>query len=141
MIFGRLQAFFSALFLKRGRGNSAWESSGRLKYLSGREPEACAVSGVSAEVVERTLVLFCDAFDIPQEQRFCLCPADQLHDIYRAMVTGRCDEMEYERLMINVEDAIGRALKEQELESVVTIEHLIRFVHEQLSLNLKRGIK
>lgn len=76
--------------------------------------------------------LFCDAFDIPDEQMFCLRASDTIHDIYRAMVAPTHDDMEYERLGMNLEDGIGRALSEDESKSFVTIEDVIRFVHENV---------
>ena len=121
-------------FLRNLLQNPRWDSQGRLKYLLSREssPAACAVAGVSPESTERALRLFCDAFDIPDEQRFCLRPSDAIHDIYRAMVAPTHDDMEYERLGMNLKEAIGRSLTEGESKSFVTIEDVIRFVHENV---------
>ena len=128
-------------FLQSLVRSSAWDSGRRLKYLLDREPDpsACAVSGIPPESTERALRLFCDAFDIPEEQMFCLRPPDVIQDIYRAMVPGVCDDMEYERLMIGLEEVIGRELAEGECMRIATIEDLIRFVHER-ALPLKENI-
>ena len=123
----RLRRFF------RDRGqNAAYDGRGRLKYLLPRESNsvACAVAGVSSQTTQCALRLFCDAFDIPDEQMFCLRPCDVIHDIYRAMVPSAYDDMEYERLGINLEEAIHRALTNDEAKSLVTIEDTIRFVDQ-----------
>jgi hypothetical protein len=114
--------------------NPAWDAHGKLKYLLARDsdPTACVVAGVPPQTAERALRLFCDAFDIPDEQVFCLRPSDLIHDIYLAMVVPPGDDMEYERLAGNVEEAMGRALSDDEFKSFVTIEDLIRFVHEKV---------
>jgi len=121
-------------FLRNLLQNPRWDSQGRLKYLLSRESSAadCAVAGVSPESTERTLRLFCDAFDILDEQMFCLRPSDAIHDIYRAMVAPTHDHMEYERLGMYLEEAIGRSLTESEFKSFATIENLMRFVHENV---------
>ncbi len=114
--------------------NTPWDSQSRLKYLLSRESSAaaCAVAGVSPETIDRALRLFCDSFDIPDEQMFCLRPSDAIHDIYRAMVARTHDDMEFERLAMGLEEAIGRSLTEGECKGLVTIEELIRFVHENV---------
>lgn len=114
--------------------NPRWDSQGRLKYLLSRESSAaaCAVAGVSPASTKRALRLFCDAFDIPDEQVFCLRPSDAINDIYRVMVAPTHDDMELERLWMNLGEAIGRPLTEGEFKSFVTITDLIRFVHENV---------
>ena|SRR5436190_12949341 len=127
---GRLRRFI------RDRGqNPAYDGEGRLKYLLPREsnPAACAFAGVSSQTTQCALRLFCDAFDIPEEQMFCLRPSDIIHDIYRAMVPSTYDDMEYERLGINLEEAIRRALTNDEAKSLVTIEDIIRFVDRNVA--------
>jgi len=48
------------------------------------------------------------------------------------MVAPTHDDMEYERLGMNLEEAIGRSLTAGESKSFVTIEDVIRFVHEKV---------
>lgn len=121
-----MRALFRKLFPE-----FAWDWRGRLKYLLSREADlaACAVRGVPLEVTAQALRLFCDAFDIPDEQLYCLRPGDRIHDIYCAMVRGISDHMEYEQLFISLDETIGRELSESELTSIETIEDLVRFVH------------
>jgi hypothetical protein len=114
--------------------NPGWDDHGRLRYLLTRDsdPTACVVAGVPPQASERALRLFCDAFDIPDEQVFCLRASDSIHDIYQAMVAPTHDDMEYERLGMNLEKAIGRALSDSEAKSFVTIEDVIRFTHAKV---------
>ena len=122
-----MRTFFRQLF-----SNPAWDSKGKSVYLLNRRSsaEACSVVGVPAKVIDRALCMFCDAFDIPEEQRFCLRPSDRICDIYGAMVTGNHDDWECERLMMNVKELIKRQLSQEECGSIVSIEDLIRLLRK-----------
>jgi len=117
-------------FLRRFFSNPAWDSKGRFTYLLDRESDQnlCVVSGVPLEVVDEALKLFCDAFDIPDEQRYCLRPSDQMMDIYKAMVTGFSDDLEFERLTMNLDKAIGRKITDEESVTIKSLEDLVRFL-------------
>lgn len=118
-------------FLQRLFLNPTWKE-GKLRCLLDREalPAASVVEGVPSESVEQALRMFCDAFNIPTEQQFCLRPSDRIDAIYREMAQGMIDDMEYERLVMLLEEALGRKVSEQEIVAIVTIEDLVRFLHE-----------
>ena len=91
------------------------------------DPEACQLEGVSPEAVDLALDIFCDAFDIISEQKYCLRPSDRLMDIYSAMVTGMSDDLEFERLGMNL-DKIEAGTPEDMDKPIETIEDLCRWV-------------
>ena len=113
-------------------------SGGNLKYLLQREPsrEACMIEGVSAEAVDLALDIFCDAFDIEQEQKYSLRPSDKLMDIYSVMVTGQTDDLEFERLGMNLDD-IEAGIPGESDPSIETIEDLCRWVYTNCSFPIK----
>ena len=58
-----------------------------VRYLSEREadPTLCVVPGVAPEVCDRVLDVICEAFLIPDGQKYCLRPTDQLMAIYKSV--------------------------------------------------------
>ena len=90
-----------------------WNSSSRLKYFENRVPAtgACAADGIPTETVNQALNMFCEAFDIPAPQRLCILATDRIQDIYRSMVI-LADDLECERLLLNLEKAIDRRLSQ-----------------------------
>ncbi len=95
------------------------------------DPKQCMISGVSKEIIDIALDCFCDAFDIPDSQKYCLRPHDRINDIYEAMTKNQWwDDCELERLNSNVENIVGRKISEAEGKQVNTIEDLIRFIND-----------
>ena len=99
-----------------GRG---YDSAGDVKYLLGRasDPGLCVVPGVPAAVRDEALRIFCEDFDIPQRQMYCLRPDDELMAIYRSFV-GRS----------SLDELPGPEPTDEELASVKTVADVIRLV-------------
>ncbi len=119
--------FIGSIFI----GNPAYDSLRRFKFLLGRpsDPGACGVEGVPGDVTEKALQIFCDSFDIPAEQVHCLRPADTIAEIYKAMIGKRSwDDMEYERLAMALEEALGRKILDDEFLAISTIGELQIFL-------------
>ena len=58
--------------------------------------------------VDELLSVLCDAFLIPLHYRFRLRPSDKLEAFYRRNTRGQLgDSLEYERLMLRLEDDFG----------------------------------
>lgn len=49
-------------------------------------------------------------------------------DIYKAMVTGFSDDLEFERLTMNLDKAIGRKITDEESVTIKSLEDLVRFL-------------
>ena len=118
-------------FIDNLRTRTVWDRHGKLRYLREREPNlgACSIEGISSEETARSLALFCDAFDIPESQSSCLRLTDHIRDIYDAMTTWLTDDLEMERLLLNLQEQIKRPVTEEEQQKLQTIEDLIRFLH------------
>ena len=117
----------------RGISYSGYDRHGKLKYLSGRPDDPGVWSAhprpVEPEQSEEALHLLCDAFDIPEDQKYCLRPEDDLMAIYGSIVGPRSwDDMEFERLWMNLDESLGRDLSKQEFESLSTVGDVVRLV-------------
>ncbi|HEX3625067.1 MAG TPA: hypothetical protein VH280_06565 [Verrucomicrobiae bacterium] len=128
-------------FLHNFFSNPAWDNQGKFAWLLNREasPDACAIDGVPPEIVDAALHLFCHAFDIPDAQRFCLRPSDRVQDIYLAMVNGLHDDLEYERLAMNIDKLIARKVSQQKIQNFITVEDVIRFVFKNIGAGHATG--
>jgi hypothetical protein len=117
--------------LIRGMCYSGYDRNGTVKYLLGRssDPGQCEVQGIPAAIRDEALAILCDSFDIPERQMYCLRPDDKLMAIYQSLVGRRlCDDMEFERLGIAINDLGGASLSEQEAQAIKTVEDLVRVV-------------
>ena len=63
--------------------------------------------GESRDVVERTLVIFCNAFLLKSAMRFQFRPDDRVMDIYKGTTGPVADEMQLERLTMDIEEEFG----------------------------------
>jgi hypothetical protein len=63
----------------RGWFDSGYEK-GKLRFLLGRvsDPQACQLVDISAQITDRALAIFCDAFSVPESQMYCLVLSDRL---------------------------------------------------------------
>jgi hypothetical protein len=110
---------------------SGYDRRGNAKCLLGRanDPAQCEIEGVSTADRDEALTLLCDSFDIPERQKYCLRPGDELMAIYRSFVGPRSwDEMEFERLETAINELPGAPLSEQESRAIKTVADVVRVV-------------
>jgi hypothetical protein len=87
---------------------------GKVKFLLARDslPSLLEVEGVPFDFVKRILTIICASFGVPESQMYCLRLEDNLADIYKTFVEasllGMSDNLEYERLYLELEDMIGK---------------------------------
>jgi len=118
-------------------GYSGYDRRGDLKYLAGRSPDPAAldIDGVDPAVRDEALLLLCDAFDIPERQRYCLRLDDRLMAIYESMVGPRWwDDLEFGRLWMNIDELPGRDLTEEQCRAIETVADVIRVVSRRRSV-------
>jgi hypothetical protein len=104
---------------------------GRLRYLRGRAPDPtlCQIVGIDPHFTERAVGLICSAFSIPAGQQYCLRPDDTLMALYLGGYKRRfVDNMEFESLFGDLNQAVGRQMDEAEMLGIKTVEDVIRFL-------------
>jgi hypothetical protein len=118
----------------RGFRYSSYDSRGNAKCLLGREtdPTQSDVEGVPPEVRDAALKAICKSFDITQKQMYCLRATDELMTIYRDMNGPRTfDQLQFERLGFEIEDAVGSQLSVSEILNIKTVADVIRGVAQR----------
>ena len=79
--------------------------------------------------VDELLSAVCDAFMIPLDYRFRLRPSDKLETFYRRNTRGQFgDSLEYERLMLRLEDSFGIDAERLAKQKACTVGTLVRWV-------------
>ena len=80
--------------------------------------------------------VICEAFLIPDGQKHCLRPADELMAIYKSVNwSGRADSLEYATLLMALEDRFCIEITEDELLQIKTVADVAHVVSRK-STNL-----
>ena len=108
---------------------------GDAKYLAGRvaDPAAISVNGVSPDVRDTALKMFCECFGIPERQMHCLRRNDELMAIYQSMSGPKlCDQFEFERLCLAIDGLSNGEADRVDVSKLKTVEDVIREVADRL---------
>lgn len=104
-----------------------------VRYLRHRkaDPSLCVVAGVDPAVRDQALDVICDAFLIPERQRYCLRPNDELMAIYKSpyrfpFCAG--DALEFVTLVMNLEDLPGIDVSDEEFVAIKTVADVVHIV-------------
>ena len=80
--------------------------------------------------VDRVLTIFCDAFMFDEHHKYKFVPEDDVAIIYEKTTGPISDELQYEQLVMGIEEAFGVDLTQHNWDESFTLGDIVRTVLE-----------